>query len=1069
MEKQHLKRLSYGFSALVMSLSAVAWMPSSAFATNVDGDVAVATVDGIVADDSILNLTDDVVLQGTVTLTDGETLTVNLNGHELSSTAATMFQVQAGATLTITGNGTVNQGAGVITDSTSKGTIIINGGTYSKSTNEASRTLFNCAETTITINGGDFSAIEQTFGGYGITRGGATVTINGGTFGYEPTVSEGKAVYEVADGEYQVAKLSVFTANNTNYVTTTGTKLNVGNAPVDVIVNGEKWFPEVVVTNTDDEEVGLAVVSYTYNTTSGNLKITPAVSGKYYVTVTDRTGEDQVIVVTAYDALPAAETYYRNLGDTVVLNGILDEAWETTYSLAEDDEANTTVTENGSNVTITADTVGTDVYTFSKTVEGIEDPITTTVTVTSYKVANEYILGTTPVRDDIEDIIELPAGWNFAVAPLDADDSKVNFASDYFLPVAKGSRTFAYTLNDGTDDLAPINLTVYVNGAATEVADQMVKLGAVLDLAPLYVNKANEASVVTYTGDVTAEGESTVDTSTVGTKTVTITETLAGEVIAEQDVEIEVYGIELPAVEFFAGESYDFEPAMEGTTILGVARSDAELSVSETADGYQFSTDTADAGPYTVMYTVKYENGDSEILNQNVTVYDKLAISDEDLTIDVKEGSEDTNASFTVAGDGVITVSDVEGLTKVQDGNTYTFTATEKGEYTVTVTQTISESLSATEDITIVVSDTTVVELESVAVTIENDKIETEYNEGYEGTPVVTYTVPEEFEGVVAVAADGTITVADDYKTATDKTVTITVTATDGEIVKTTTVDYTIEANYTAVEASFEDDKDTIKPSETTKLVMPEVEGVVYTWDYNGPIEIAEDGTISVNPDFMSGMDEEVVITINGFAGEGEDEVLLASKNLTLTVKANWSYDDENTYEVVEGDKQSYTIGSGKSLTFKIDAPYDQVMGVELYNKTLMDYLESLDTSEMTQDEIDALLTEEQWESLIFWGLEEGVDYTIEEGSTILTLTDTLMAKLVAGEYALNVYYRDANDIDNIVDRYAEATFTVGTGTPDTGAATAVKSSATASIIATVFGAIAMVGAAVVAKFVKRK
>ena len=79
------------------------------------------------------------------------------------------------------------------------------------------------------------------------------------------------------------------------------------------------------------------------------------------------------------------------------------------------------------------------------------------------------------------------------------------------------------------------------------------------------------------------------------------------------------------------------------------------------------------------------------------------------------------------------------------------------------------------------------------------------------------------------------------------------------------------------------------------------------------------------------------------------------------------------------------------------------------------------------------------------------------------------MAKLVAGEYALDVYYRDANDIDNIVDRYTEATFTVGTGTPDTGAATAVKSSATASIIATIFGAIAMAGAAVVAKFAKRK
>lgn len=718
MEKQHLKRLGYGFSALVMALSAVTFVPGeSAYATDATGEVAVATVDAIVAGDAILNLTANVVLQGTVTLTDGEALVINLNGFTLSSTVATMFQVQAGATLTINGNGVVNQGAGVITDSTSTGTIIINGGTYAKSINEASRTLFNCAGTNITINGGDFSAIEQTFGGYGITRGGATVTINGGTFGYEPIVPAEKAVYQLAEGVYEVAKLSTFTANGDSYITTTGTKLNIGSAPIDVIVNGAKWFPTVVITDADDEEVTAATVAYSYNATSGNLKITPKVSGKYYVSVTDKSGEAQVITVTAYNALPAAQTYYKNLGETVVLNDILDDAWETTYSLADDDEANTTaVAENGT-VTITADTVGTDVYTFSKTVDGVEDPITTTVTVVSYKVASEYILGASPVLDNIEDIVELPEGWDFAVTPVGADATKVDYAAHYLLPVAKGSRKFTYTLDkgtpaDGTDDIDE-EVTVYVNGTATEVADRSAKLGDDLDLAPLYVNKANEASVVTYTGDVTAEGESTVDTSTVGTKVVTIKETLAGETIAEQEVEIEVYGLELPAIEFFAGESYTFEPTMNGVTILGVARNSSKLSITEADGAYEFTTAIANSGDYIASYSVEYEDETTDVLAQTIKSYRKVDYTNEDLTIDLVEGSTDTDASFTLIydADSDVVVTLPEGLTREEgeDGDTYTLTATEVGTYTVTVTQTAGALDPVTIEIPVEVVDSTVV------------------------------------------------------------------------------------------------------------------------------------------------------------------------------------------------------------------------------------------------------------------------------------------------------------------------------------------------------------------------
>ncbi len=370
------------------------------------------------------------------------------------------------------------------------------------------------------------------------------------------------------------------------------------------------------------------------------------------------------------------------------------------------------------------------------------------------------------------------------------------------------------------------------------------------------------------------------------------------------------------------------------------------------------------------------------------------------------------------------------------------------------------------ETYTVTLKAKAVVELESVEATITDDKISTTYNEGYEGEPALGYAVEDDYEDIVTVAADGTISVAETYKTATSKDVTITVTATDGEIVKTTTVTYTIAANYTAVEAELE--SDTIKASEEMTIVTPEVEGVTYEYEYGYPIVVAEDGTISVVEGYLSNTDETVNITVRGFVGEGEDAVELTSKILTLTVKGNWAFDDEKAYEVVEGDKQTVVAGTKKALTFKIDAPYSQFMSVELYNKTLYDYFDSIDKSEMTPEEIEALLTEEQWESLFMW-LVEGEDYTVEEGSTVITLSDSLVAKLVAGEYELVAYYRDDTDIDNIVDSAAEATFTVTAAAPDTGAATAVKSGATSSVLASVLAAITAAGAAVVAKFAKRK
>ena len=272
------------------------------------------------------------------------------------------------------------------------------------------------------------------------------------------------------------------------------------------------------------------------------------------------------------------------------------------------------------------------------------------------------------------------------------------------------------------------------------------------------------------------------------------------------------------------------------------------------------------------------------------------------------------------------------------------------------------------------------------------------------------------------------------------------------------------------VDATFENDKDTIKVSETTKIVTPAIDGVTYTFDSNDMyVTIDEDGVVSVSDEFISNSDETVEITVNGLIGEEP----LVSKTLTLTIKKNYfTPEDEgydNPYEVVEGDGQTYTIDSGKTLTVKIDAPYDQVTYVEVYNKTLYDYLSGIDMTNLTDEEIQALLTEEEWDSLFFW-LTEGEDYTIEEGSTVVTLTDSFLAKLIAGEYGMVVNYRDSSNIDEIVDNYAESTFTVAKiATPDTGAYTSKKEGASVNVLTTVMATVAAFAVAAIAKFAKRK
>lgn len=312
----------------------------------------------------------------------------------------------------------------------------------------------------------------------------------------------------------------------------------------------------------------------------------------------------------------------------------------------------------------------------------------------------------------------------------------------------------------------------------------------------------------------------------------------------------------------------------------------------------------------------------------------------------------------------------------------------------------------------------------------------------------ITYAVKEGNEKYVEVSADGKIT-EKNVVLAADKTVTIIVKAEKDDLSATEEVTYTIEANYTAVEASFEDDKDTIKVSGDTTIVIEKVDGVDYEYVYDDDVRLTidKDGKVTVNEDTLLGEDTEFTITIKAIV----DGVEIAEKDLTLTVEKNYTASfKEPLFEIIDGAK----IEAGKPVVVEIDAKMDGLWNIVVFNKALFEkYLSGED------------MTEEELESMAYQLAED--DCTVTEGSTIITLSDAFLAKLPAGDYLLRAYFYDNSDVDDIKEGYAESVFSVAAA-PDTGAYTA-STSATSSVLASVLAAVTAAGAVVVAKFAKRK
>ena len=208
------KRLLSMFLCLCMLLT----MVPAALAAGTTGTAAPATEDEgetsgnqITASTTILT-TGNYVLKGDVTLTSGalkveanNKVTLNLNGKKLTNQAgANTIEVAAGGTLTIEGPGTVDNVSHQKATVNNSGTVVLNGGTYTRSQEKGTSeedsgsnsyyTILNHGTMTInegvTINqgadgAGKFSSLIENgwYNGNNNTGGEPSVmTINGGTF-----------------------------------------------------------------------------------------------------------------------------------------------------------------------------------------------------------------------------------------------------------------------------------------------------------------------------------------------------------------------------------------------------------------------------------------------------------------------------------------------------------------------------------------------------------------------------------------------------------------------------------------------------------------------------------------------------------------------------------------------------------------------------------------------------------------------------------------------------------------------------------------------------------------------
>lgn len=257
--------------------------------------------------DGKITLTDDVTLTSGYVVRAGTTLTIDLAGHTLTTipgiTADTIY-VEKGATLTITGNGTITnntKGYGALFNN---GTVVIDGATLKRDTTGGNNWYVICnhgkmtiEKANVSVNGTGASLVENGYASYtnknersgyveGVNEKNPTLKINGGTFdgGMNTIKNDDGAKLEINGGIYQnnyqvaVMNWNEATINDGTFKTPTGndkTNLFVGSAGADTVnkgiltINGGVFEAEYLVEGYKGITTPVAIKGGTINATKG--------------------------------------------------------------------------------------------------------------------------------------------------------------------------------------------------------------------------------------------------------------------------------------------------------------------------------------------------------------------------------------------------------------------------------------------------------------------------------------------------------------------------------------------------------------------------------------------------------------------------------------------------------------------------------------------------------------------------------------------------------------------------------------------------------------------------------
>ena len=298
-----------------------------------------------------------------ITVSGGKALTIDLNGMKLTNNSGDTIVVEIGATLTVTGSGTVDNVTHGKAAIYNNGTVILNGGSYTRSA-EASTSIENAngnsyynilnhgtmtiEENVSVISSGSFSSLiangyfnfndTNPRSGYvsGTNQESPKLTINGGTFsgGINTIKNDDNATLIINDGSFSNVTQAVVQNNHVATINGGTFDANAYHAIENRHFDGDHNTGSVTVTSGTFTGGLYTTTGATWNITGGTFSSDPSEyvaegyiarmnNGKYVVSMVG-TAENPYTLTefNALTKLPAGrDELYVDIGDVSLADG----------------------------------------------------------------------------------------------------------------------------------------------------------------------------------------------------------------------------------------------------------------------------------------------------------------------------------------------------------------------------------------------------------------------------------------------------------------------------------------------------------------------------------------------------------------------------------------------------------------------------------------------------------------------------------------------------------------------------------------------------------------------------